>query len=331
MAKTSKIYLSLGGYGEKYLSSVKGADESDLSILAGLFLLADQSGEVELSRLESALGLDGAEIAASVKYWKGAGVVQTSPAKETQERINAVEENTYNVKSAHKNGVITHSGVEKYSNDELERLLARRYRNGFIDAAQQAIGKMFNTNEINKLVGIVDQLGFEEGAVLAILEYCRRKEKPSLSYAEKVAVGFHDEEILTEEAVHAQIEYLERRDTTLEKIRSLYGFGGRALSPAEKKYFTAWTETYGFDFEIIEKAYNITVDAIQSPVPKYTNTILKNWYELGLKTVSEIDGYIEEHEREKSNRPVKTGKRTAAVESDRDAEEWFEQLIQKNF
>ena len=252
MARTSKIYLRLGGYGENYLSSVKGADESDLSILAGLFLLADPNGEVELSRLEAALGLDAAEIAASVKYWKGAGVVLADPVKKTQEEKNTSEEKTYSVTSAHKNGVITHSGVEKYSNDELERLLAGRYRNGFIDAAQQAIGKMFNTNEINKLVGIVDQLGFEEGAVLAILEYCRRKEKLSLSYAEKVAVSFHDEEILTEEAVHAQIEYLEKRDTDIEKIRSLYGFGGRALSQTEKKYFTAWTETYGFDLEIIE-------------------------------------------------------------------------------
>lgn len=325
MAKISKIYLSLGGYGEKYLPSLKGADESDLSILAGLFLLADQNGEVELSRLEAALGLDGADIAASVKYWKGAEVVLSSPVRQAE------EEKTYNVTTAHKDGVITHSGVEKYSNEELEKLIESRYKNGFIDAAQQAIGKMFNTNEINKLVGIVDQLGFEEGAVLAILEYCRRKGKPSLSYAEKMAVTFHDEDILTEEAAHAQIEYLEKRDTDIEKIRSLYGFGGRALSPTEKKYFTAWTETYGFSFEIIEKAYNITVDTIQTPVPKYTNTILKNWYELGLKTVSEIDGYIEEQDKEKSSRPVRTGKKAAVAESDSDAEEWLEQLLKNKF
>ena len=331
MAKLSKVYVSLGGYEERHLASLKGAEDSDLSILAGLFLLADQNGEVDVSRLERELGLEAADIVASVKYWKGAGVVFAGPQKKTEENKNASEGKTYDVTTAHRNGAITHSGVEKYSNEELERLIESRYRNGFIDAAQQAIGKIFNTNEINKLIGIVDQLGLEEGAVLAILEYCRRKGKLNLNYAEKMAVGFFDEEILTEEAAHAQIEYLEKRDMDIEKIRALYGFGGRALSPTEKKYFTAWTETYGFSFEIIERAYNITVDTIQSPVPKYTNTILKNWYELGLKTLEEIDGYVEEHDKEKSSKPVKTGKRAATVERDNDAEDWFEQLLQKNF
>ena len=321
MSRTNKIYINYGGYNSRYDESIKGADENDLMILGGLFLLASADGEVDISRAESLLSVDRAELMASVKYWRGAGVIASTRTATAQKKDN--DENT-----AHKGGVITHSGVEEYSNDELAAVIETRVGTAFIDEAQKAIGKMFNKNEVGKLIGIVDQLGFEEEAVLAILSYCVRIGKKSISYAEKIAVGFHDEDISSAAQVHAQIDFLERRNTRVEKIRSLYGFGGRALSPTEKKLFATWTEDYGFDFDVVEKAYNITVDAIHDPAPKYTDKILKNWHENGLRNVEEIDTYIAEEKqnaKEKARAGVKVGVKNNY------AEEWLEQLLDKKF
>ena len=324
MSRINKIYINYGGYDSRYDASIKGADENDLMILGGLFLLAAADGEVDISRAEELLPVERVELMASVKYWRGAGVItNTRAAKATEKENKENKENT-----AHKGGVITHSGVEEYSNDELAAVIEKRIGTAFIDEAQKAMGKMFNKNEVGKLIGIVDQLGFEEEAVLAILSYCVRIGKKSISYAEKIAVSFHDEDISSAAEVHAQIDFLERRNTSIEKIRGLYGFGGRALSPTEKKLFASWTEDYGFDFEVVEKAYNITVDAIHDPAPKYTDKILKNWHEKGLRNVEEIDTYIAEEKqsaKEKASSGVKVGVKNNY------AEEWLTQLLDKKF
>ena len=319
----AKIYIDRTASDSKKASAVSGADDTDLRVFAAMALSADEDGCCDTSILPDFLGLDIAEITASVKFWKGAGIVKSQPARAVSSD-NAVP-------AAHKGGVISHTSVEEYSNDELVGILETGIRPAFVDEAQKAMGKMFNKNEVGKLIGIVDQLGFEEEAVLAILSYCVRLDRKSISYAEKIAITFHDQDISTAAEVHAQIDYLERRNSNIEKIRNLYGFGGRALTTAEKKYFTTWTEEYGFDFDVIKKAYEITVDTILNPAPRYTAKILSKWHDNGLRNMEEIETFIA---AEKSRQPVSprtSAPRLAQKVKDSEADDWFEQRLKQKF
>lgn len=328
MGKTAKVYINYGLADKAH--ALHEADETDLRILSAALLLAGGEGVVSVSELESMLELSSAEVAASVKYWKGAGILSSAKREkkstETASDTRSTEQGTVTVAQF--------TGVEDYSNNELVSILESRDRTGFIDEAQIALGRMFNKNEINKLLGIVDQMGFEEEAMLAILSYSARLGKKSLSYAEKIAITFHDEDVLTVAEVHARIDMLERRNDAIERIRSLYGFGGRALTTTEKKLFGTWADEYGFDFEVIKKAYEITVDATHEPAPKYANAILKKWYENGLRTVSEIDAFTE---AERTGKQKAASSRTSAPkkgelsEKQAEAEEWFEQLLKQSF
>lgn len=325
MSKITKIYISETGDIAARLVSLKEADEQDLRILSAILMLDSRGEGVSLSYLEELLEIPSAQLFASVKYWKGAGVL-SGTRKEKGEFVETLDGKTP--------AVATVVGVEEYSNEELANILEDRDRKGFIDAAQVAMGRMFNKNEINKLIGIADQLGFEEEAVLAILFYCKRMEKKSLSYAEKVAMSFHDEEIFSITDVHARIDKMERRNDAVEKIRGLFGCHGRALTTSEKKMFGAWVEDYGFDFEIIRMAYDITVDATHEPAPKYANAILKKWHENGLSTVSEIEAFVAEGK----DKPKQNASRTARPVGEKpltqqqiDAEEWFELRIKQTF
>ncbi len=322
MARTTKVYINYGGFEDRYAQALTGADDIDLMILGSLLLVADADGAIDITKLEALGRFDRSDITASVKYWKGAGVFLGT--KQSQPRAEDTE-------TAHKGGAVTHTSVERYSNDELAAVLQRSVGTAFVDEAQKAMGKIFNNGEVGKLVGLVDQLGFEEEAVLAILSYCVRLGKKSLSYAEKIAITFHDEDIFTAEAVHAHIDLLERRNNAIEKVRSLFGFGGRALSATEKKLFTAWTETYGFDMDIITRAYDLTVDAIQVPAPKYTDKILTKWYERGLRTQKEIDEFIAE---EKNNAAARAPQSISAGAKDKskkaEIDDWFDRVLQKS-
>ena len=318
----TSYYINFDVSEAKKIRVIAEADETDLRVFSAAVLFAEADGEFSIPELCEILGISQSEINASVKFWKGAGLFCTASVK------NKTDEER---PTAHKGGVISHAGVEDYTNEELAGILETNIRPAFVDEAQKAMGKMFNKNEVGKLIGIVDQLGFEEEAVLAILSYCVRLDKKSISYAEKIALTFHDRDISTAEQVHAQIDYLERCNSNIEKIRGLYGFGGRALTTTEKKYFTTWTEEYGFDFEVIKLAYEITVDTIATPAPRYTAKILQKWYENGLKTVSDVNAYVSSEKEQKKQTAAVSSKGKQDTKATSEIDDWYEQKLKRQF
>ncbi len=332
MGKSSRLYLCGDANAEKLASIIRNADENDLRVLCAMAVSGQGEDGMTAEALSELLQMDRADVQASVKYWRGAGVLVAKKIEHASDTA-ADCENT----SAHRNGAVARfTGVEAYSNDELASLLETRVSAAFVDEAQKAMGKIFNKNEVGKLVGLTQQLGFEEEAILAILSYCVRLGKASLSYAERVAISFYDEDICTAVAVHAHIDYLERRNEAVEKVRSLFGFGGRALSATEKKLFVAWTEEWGFSLDVISKAYEITVDNTHEPAPKYTNSILKKWHDNGLVTLADVDRYIaEEGDSREPRRAASNRTRSAApkknTEKQDEMEDWFEQRLIQTF
>ena len=58
---------------------------------------------------------------------------------------------------------------------------------------------------------------------------------------------------------------------------------------------------YGFDFDVITKAYEITVNATGKASIPYANAILEKWYSEGLKTVEQVEAYLSKAAEEKES------------------------------
>lgn len=303
------------------------ADKTDLRILAAVLMLAGAENSVaSVTELPALLGLEQSEVDASLKFWRGAGLLgnaKSDTAKQTKLKKECTP--TAASSTAHRNGVLERSGtLENYSSAELAELMEkRRVSAQFIDEAQRILGKVFRTYDTGILVGIVDQLGFEEEAVLAILSYIAGRGKKTLRYAEQVAMGLHDAGITETTAVLERINRMERSGEVIAKIRVLFGASGRELTATEKRLFTTWTETYAYDTDVIRLAYDITVDTIQKPAPKYTNSILEKWYAEGLRTADDVGRYLQEQQE------MKQGAQTAAKSYDID--DFFEAALQRSF
>ncbi len=327
MGRSAEFYIC-GKPNRNVKEIALSADDTDFAILGAILLTADGDGKISADAVSELGRFDEADVTASLKFWKGAGVISTS--KRAEKTVPSAETEPQSV-------IAPAYAAKKYSNDELVAVIEQDIGTDFIDEVQKAVGKpMFNKNEIERIVNMVNGFGFEKEAVLAIVDYAVYLGKKSLSYAEKIALTFLDEGITATDSVYLRIDELKRRSSAIEKIRSLYGFGGRTLTTAEKNYFAAWTEKYGFDFDVIKKAYELTVDTIQSPVPKYTDKILKNWHENGLKTVEEIDGFIAA-EKDKAKNSEHTRLRTVPArspektEKGKDVDDWFEAKLNKHF
>ncbi len=327
-AEKTVIEYKNGKFPKKLASILDNADETDLKILVSLMMAADESGEVpdDFSVVE-ALGIDQASVNASLKFWRGAGVISSDlTGSETKKKASVRKEKTKKpiLETAHKDGVVeSEESVSDYRTGELAGIFEKRKVTAeFVDEAQRVFGKTFSTYDTNIVVGIVDRLGFSEPAVLTILAYAKGQGKNTLRYCEKVAISLYDEGYTSTEGVMERIAQKELLKNENEKIKKLFGIGSRALSKTEKALFEKWVCKFGYDTEIISLAYDITVDTIQKPVPKYTDSILERWNSQGLRTPEEIIKHMAEDKKPKE---------AIGASKSYDPDDFFEAALERSF
>ncbi len=291
MAKRKINYIN-GNIPDNISDILNNSDELDLKILTLLLMSANADGEIDESlAVEETLGISKAELDASIKFWRGAGVVgvvksQKKKADEAPKRVAS------HIETAHRNGAVESSEVSAYTSTELVALLEhRRELAFFIDEAQKVFGKTFSPKDIEVVIGLVDQYGFEEEAVLEILAYVRSLDKKVVKYAEKVAIGFYDDGITTAAEVSERIALIERSKEDIQRIKQIFGFGARSLTKTEQTLFEKWIQTYKYGVDVIKLAYDMMIDAIQKPVPKYADKIMEKWHCEGLSTLADIEAY----------------------------------------
>lgn len=227
-----------------------------------------------------------------------------------------------------------HDQLPIYTTEQVTGMLeAHPDTAAYLDESAKVWGKIFNTHEVNILLGLVDYLGLEWEYVLILLAYCkkileRRGSARSLHYVETVAFGFYDEGIHTPEALQEKIRQLDLMAETESKLRTMFGIGSRALTATEKRYFSVWLYEFQYTVDIIHRAFEITVDAIGEPKLKYMNTILSKWSAQKLHTVEAIDAFQQESDRSMGKGKTGTGKKTG---SSFDTDDFFGDAVRRSF
>ena len=297
--------------------SIKNADEEDLRVLLAAILLegASEDGEVKTETICETLGIGVEEFSASLKYWRGAGLLAV-PKKKTAEK----EEKT-KPESAHKDGKIDKETMPTYTTEELTALMKKRkITSDFIGDASRVYGKMFNQHEVEIIVRMIDYIGFDGECILLLLSYYS-KQKKTLRYIEKAALAFYDEGISNAKELQHKLCAMESRDAVEGKIRAMFGMNNRALTTKEKKYIISWVEKMNFSVEMIRLAYDKTVDITHEPSPAYANGILERWYADGIDTPEKVAAADEKREEGKLGQ----------VESSFDANEFFEAALRRTY
>ena len=79
--------------------------------------------------------------------------------------------------------------------------------------------------------------------------------------------------ITTAAAVSERIATIENSREVVFQIKQMFGFGARSLTKTEQAIFDKWTQTYGYGIDTVRLAYDIMINTIQRPVPKYADKI----------------------------------------------------------
>lgn len=154
-----------------------------------------------------------------------------------------------------------------------------------IHVTEQYLGKTLTKTESEAIVYFYDDLEMSADLIEYLIEYCVENGHKSIHYIRKVALSWADEKIKTvEEAKMASSQY--SKDSYI--VLNAYGIKGRAPAASEMKYIRRWNEEYGFSSDLIVEACDRTMKMTHQPSFVYTETILKNWKDKGVKTLADV-------------------------------------------
>ena len=313
----------VGVFPKSALEVIKRASGDDLKVLLCLCACEGNADDKKLSKLT---GCKSENVRDALSFWRGAGAIETAEDKpdlneteivsgETEIEINAAPKKE---EKTEKKKLRRSEELPNYTSEELSNILEERNETAtLINECQNILGKVFNVHEINVLIGLVDYLGLDCEYIMMLLTYCVSIGKKTLHYAEKMAFSLYDAGITKAEELSEELRCMELAASAQGRIRTLFGMGDRAFTTKEKKLITAWVGEMGFSIEIIEKAYEITVDATGNASVPYANSVLERWYKEGLRTLEDI------YASYKKNAEKKSG------ESSFDMDDFFEAAVKR--
>lgn len=280
---------------------IERATKRDLRVLFALaaepLIKTDVGGAV--ARTARTLGITDAEVDAAIAFWRGTGVLLLEESGADTANTPIVS-STAPAAAPKKRPLQRERGLASYTTEELASVIEGIPDfSAFIGACQQTLGKIFNTAEVEIIVGMIDDLGFDEEYILLLLSHCVRMEKKSLRYAEKMALQLYDEDVTSATALEERLRRVETMATVTGKIRTMFGIAHRTLTAKEKTMIERWVCVMQYDIEVIRMAYESTVNAINDASIAYANTILERWYAEGLHTTEDVERAMQAYKRAK--------------------------------
>ena len=247
-------------------------------------LLKCYEGEEDVSNASIAEALDILEtdVSKAWRYWKKVGLVHSEgkgvlvfdtvlheplknePAKETPERA----------KPASMKEITKAMGI----NPKMKETVAM---------AEQLMKKSLSQREITSLYSFMQEYSMTQEMVLVLLEYCVTIDKTNFSYIEKVAESWSEQGINTLAEATKVLNRVTKEARMQKKCKKIFGLE-RELSHTESNYIARWVSEFSMSEAMIRTAYEKTVNNTGKISMPYMNTILKSWYEKGIKTVSQI-------------------------------------------
>ena len=306
------------------------ATREELCVL--LALAANPSADAE--DICSELGIDNDEFMKALSFWRGSGAVSVTLSDgeklpSNRKKSDKAKKDTADLAVSEKKTVtvtkkqpLQSTGIPAYTTAQLADILEDDPSLGeYVENCQQIMGKMFSSAESSALIGIVDYLGISTDYVALLCAFAVSHGKKSGRYVEKMAIGLYDDGITTYGELEAHLKKLNKVEDMIPEIRKMFGIGDRALTTKEKKFIESWCTEMELSFELIGKAYEITVSNTGKAALPYCNSILESWNAAGYKTVAEVDAAAADYKK----------KRSSASEGSFDVDEFFEAALKRSY
>ena len=173
----------------------------------------------------------------------------------------------------------------KYTLDEITAFRKDESISELFFIVETYIRHPLSESDVNIVLYWREELHFSNDLIVYLLEYCISKGHSSMRYLDKVAIGWHANNITTVEqakedaAIHSQAYY---------GVMKALGITGRSLVDSETAFIRKWTKEYAFDLALIQEACSRTISATHQPSFEYTDSILTSWHKNQVHTLEDV-------------------------------------------
>lgn len=280
---------------KEIVSSLKTASAEELKTL--IYFFAEPETSIPDAARE--LGITVAQVDSAVAYWRGAGIFAEGAASKKKVASDTSAYRNYDSET-----------LSKAIEGDEEFILVCR-------VASDGLQKQLTKNDYSTLYYLYDFVRMPAPVICGIIEDCVAHGKRSLQYIFKKTTALYEEGIDSYDKFEAYITRREAINSSINRVRKLFGLGERELTSKEKKFLETWFSDWGFSYDMVHLAYEKGVDTSGKFSFSYINAILKNWHE---------NGYATEND-------VKNGEssRNTGGDSSFDTDEFIEAALSKGF
>ena len=216
-----------------------------------------QTNDTDPKTIARSLGLQSAETAKqALQYWAGAGLLSNSSnttfEKPKQEKANLTElMNDPNVAS-------------------------------ICQEAQNAFGRGLSRSEIQRLVGLYQNDGWNPDVILICCAEASRLGKNSVAVVVHLLAKWREEGIETGTDAERWLKRAERREQLCIETAEQFGLNAHDLTAWEKRTIVKWYEEMGIKKDMIDEAI---LRANGKNTIRYVDGILRGWKAQGITTI----------------------------------------------
>ncbi len=162
-------------------------------------------------------------------------------------------------------------------------------RNMFVEI-NKIIARELVPNEKLKIVELLYKYNINPPLITEAFRYSKKRKnvRHVLNYSLGVVRTWYDQGIFTIEDLQQYLLEQGDRYGLYSRVFKALGFHSRGPTEAEMKTMDSWIDDLGFDIEMILAACQKS-SGTPNPNINYFNSILKNWYKKGIKTVDDIE------------------------------------------
>mgnify|MGYP000030093948 FL=1 len=265
---------------------IKLANEASLKVL--LYILRNNGKKLASDEAACALNLNINQIEEAFIFWENANILKRDEKPLISSSVSEPVSEEKIAAPVKKSSIPSGTGYSLKPSEIAQRVENSEDVRVMFNMAEASFGRPLNHTEQRSFIWMHDYLGLSGDVLITIAAYCISIEKGSIKYIETLASDWSEKGINTLELVQDEIKAQEEKNTFNGRIMKAFGMTRRPTAK-QQELIDSWKKK-GYSLELIEYAYEKTIEAIDKLNFPYINKVLENWYSQGLITKAKIDG-----------------------------------------
>lgn len=289
---------------------LKLARGNDLKVL--LYLLRNAGGVYDAKEIAEYLSITDEQVEESISFWKQRRIINIGENDKENIELTPHEEKTLtNVKKA-PNSITPVNTLDPIRKIELDRTpdfapkeIAATVRGNekadyLFKHCEKLYGRPLKHNEQRTLMIILEDACLPVEVALILVEYCFSVNKATPAYMRSVALDWVEGGITSIDKASEKVAELQNLDGAINRFKKMFEVTS-AFSKQQREYIDKWVNVYGFSDEMVNEAYQITLNATGKLAFQYMNKVLESWHAKGITAVEQLNEQEKKHSEKNTN------------------------------